>query len=77
MNTIVLFQGHLRVMNIISGVKHSLIIDFDKDEDLLDLQQMFHVLKILLVDSSTEPNHENDGCYHKNNVVESIYIRNQ
>jgi hypothetical protein len=77
MNTIVLFQGHLRVMNIISGVKHSLIIDFDKDEDLLDLQQMLHVLKILLVDSSTEPNHENDGSYHKNNIVESIYIRNQ
>ena len=44
MNTIVLFQRYFGIMDVIGGIKDPLVVNFNEDESLLDLQQMLHVL---------------------------------
>jgi hypothetical protein len=74
MNLVIIFQGHVCIAHVICWVKHSLVVDFDENQGLLDLQQVLDILQVLLIDACTEPDHEDDSCDDKEDVVDGVNI---
>ena len=64
----------LFISDIICGIESPLIVSPYEDQRLFDFHQLFNIFYILLIDSSSKPEHHNNAKHHKGDVKHGIAI---